>query len=385
MSSDRWRRKINLADSSFSPAITQCSFLHSMTASTATRAFIRSSSRSTLKNRLEIKHNLNNNSNHLPIRTSTTNSNLRHSSSSSSTCSPAFPCVDANEARGERLRLRAEQDRIRFQSKNLSQQNEPKAPACPPPSSSSSSSNPSVAFPCVDANEARAERLRNQGPALESNSSSSTSTDDGPEPAYSKVVSGYELFHYDQPFSLDYGGELPSFSLAYETWGKLNPSKSNCILLHTGLSASSHAASTPKNPSKGWWEAFIGPGKPLDTNKYFIICTNVLGGCYGSTGPSSPHPSDGQAWATRLPLLSLWDMVRAQFKLLDHMGIEKLYASLGSSMGGMQSIAAAHLEPERVARVVSISGCARSGPSSIALRYAQRSGECMMLKGGGQK
>lgn len=278
--------------------------------------------------------------------------------------------MDANEARGEKLRLQAQQS---------IQRSEPTSTSCSPSStSSSSSSNPSIAFPCVDANEARDQRLRNnEGPALDSDSNPSSTTDNGPEPAYSKVVSGYELFHHSQSFPLDYGGELPSFSLAYETWGQLNQDKSNCILLHTGLSASSHAASTKKNPQKGWWESFIGPNKPLDTNKYFIICTNVLGGCYGSTGPSSKHPHDenGEAWATRFPLLSIFDMVRAQFKLLDHLGIGKIYASLGSSMGGMQSIAAAHLEPDRVERVVSISGCARSGPASIALRYAQRSGE----------
>nr|CDI56614.1 related to homoserine O-acetyltransferase [Melanopsichium pennsylvanicum 4] len=197
----------------------------------------------------------------------------------------------------------------------------------------------------------------------------------GPEPSYTKVVSGYHIYHHPHVFKLDYGGQLPEFDLAYETWGTLNSDKSNAILLHTGLSASSHAASTPSNPAKGWWQDFIGPNKPLDTNRFFVICTNVLGGCYGSTGPSSPHPLDPSraAYATRFPILSVFDMVRAQFFLLDHLGIQKLYASVGSSMGGMQSIAAAHLETERVDRLVSISGCARSAPASIALRYAQRS------------
>ncbi|KAN0064870.1 Serine O-succinyltransferase [Thecaphora frezii] len=244
-----------------------------------------------------------------------------------------------------------------------------------------SSSNPSAAFPCVDANEERAERLRRQfarqGPELTPSSEVDDAVveDGGPEPSYTKVVSGYEMFHYPHEFPLDYGGKLPSFDLAYETWGALSPAKDNVILLHTGLSASSHAASTASNPAKGWWEDFIGPNKPLDTNKFFVICTNVLGGCYGSTGPSSRDPLDpaGAAYATRFPILSIFDMVRAQFLLLDHLGIERLYASIGSSMGGMQSLAAAHLERDRVARVVSISGCARSAPASIALRYAQRS------------
>ncbi|GAA5986718.1 hypothetical protein JCM11641_007751 [Rhodosporidiobolus odoratus] len=255
-------------------------------------------------------------------------------------------------------------------------------------------SNPAMSFPCVDQNELRTARLleqrqKEQQPSPSSSkstaasyntlgpsslASSATADDpDGPEPAYANVVAGYQVYDHPHPFPLDYGGHLPSFSLAYETWGTLNADKSNAVLLHTGLSASSHAHSTKANPAEGWWERFIGPGKALDTDKYFVICTNVLGGCYGSTGPSSLDPSDGQPYATRFPIISIFDMVRAQFKLLDHLGIGKLQASIGSSMGGMQSIAAAHLEPERVGKVVSISGTARSSPSSIAMRYAQRS------------
>ncbi|GAC94244.1 homoserine O-acetyltransferase [Pseudozyma hubeiensis SY62] len=280
--------------------------------------------------------------------------------SSSVHSQPEFSCVDANERRGQKLQRLAEQSK----------------PSCSTPSSSALSS---VAFPCVDANEAREDRLRAQfsSPQLASatDSESQEVDESGPEPSYTKVVSGYQLYHHPRPFKLDYGGELPQFDLAYETWGQLNEDKSNAILLHTGLSASSHAASTQSNPAKGWWEDFIGPNKTLDTNKFFIICTNVLGGCYGSTGPSSAHPLDatGAAYATRFPILSIFDMVRAQFLLLDHLGIDRLYASVGSSMGGMQSIAAAHLERSRVARLISISGCARSAPASIALRYAQRS------------
>lgn len=165
---------------------------------------------------------------------------------------------------------------------------------------------------------------------------------------------------------------LPEFTIAYESWGRLNVDRSNAILLHTGLSASSHAHSTPKNPQVGWWEKFIGPGCALDTDKFFVICTNVLGGCYGSTGPPSIDPADGEVYATRFPIITIEDMVRAQFRLLDALGIEKLYASVGASMGGMQSLAAGVLYPERVGRVVSISGCARSHPYSIAMRYTQR-------------
>ncbi|KAJ5689490.1 Serine O-succinyltransferase [Penicillium macrosclerotiorum] len=235
--------------------------------------------------------------------------------------------------------------------------------AAPPRKSSATatakdSSNPAMSFPCLDAQDAKSALL------------SARSLESGPEPSY--TTGSHERFHCEEPLLLDWGGVLPEFDIAYESWGQLNGDKSNAILLHTGLSASSHAHSTASNPKPGWWEKFIGPGLPLDTNKYFVICTNVLGGCYGSTGPSSMDPSDGKRYATRFPILTLDDMVRAQFRLLDALGIQKLAASVGSSMGGMQSLAAGVLFPERVGKIVSISGCARSHPYSIAMRHTQR-------------
>lgn len=215
-----------------------------------------------------------------------------------------------------------------------------------------------MSFPCLDAQEAKSALL------------SARSLQSGPEPSYTSGQ--HERHHCKDPLLLDWGGVLPEFDIAYETWGQLNSDKSNAILLHTGLSASSHAHSTPSNPKPGWWEKFIGPGLPLDTDKYHVICTNVLGGCYGSTGPSSKDPSDGKRYATRFPILTLDDMVRAQFRLLDALGIQKLAASVGSSMGGMQSLAAGVLFPDRVGKIVSISGCARSHPYSIAMRHTQR-------------
>ncbi|KAK4227514.1 putative homoserine O-acetyltransferase [Podospora fimiseda] len=229
------------------------------------------------------------------------------------------------------------------------------------PRRSGAPSNPAMKFPCVDALENRSATLRQQ--AARSDTS-------GPEPSY--TVGATEIFHSSEPLLLDHGGQLVEFDIAYETWGSLNPDRSNVILLHTGLSASSHAHSTPTNPQPGWWEKFIGPGLALDTNKYFVICTNILGGCYGSTGPSSVDPSDGKRYATRFPILTIQDMVRAQFRLLDSLGVDKLHASVGSSMGGMQSLAAGVTFPERVGRIVSISACARSHPYSIAMRYVQR-------------
>ncbi|CAI7658124.1 unnamed protein product [Penicillium bialowiezense] len=220
------------------------------------------------------------------------------------------------------------------------------------------SSNPAMSFPCLDAQEAKSAQL------------SARSLRSGPEPSY--TTGQHESYHCEDSLLLDWGGVLNEFDIAYESWGELNADKSNAILLHTGLSASSHAHSTASNPKPGWWEKFIGPGLPLDTNKYHIICTNVLGGCYGTTGPSSVDPADGKRYATRFPILTLDDMVRAQFRLLDGLGIKKLAASVGSSMGGMQSLAAGVLFPERVGKIVSISGCARSHPYSIAMRHTQR-------------
>jgi len=218
----------------------------------------------------------------------------------------------------------------------------------------------STKFPCVDAHAARESKLMS-----------------GPETPYARPnPSTYHLYRHKKPLPLTYYAStpLPAFDIAYETWGKLSAKKDNVILLHTGLSASSHAASTPLNQAPGWWEQFIGPGKALDSDAFFIICTNVLGGCYGSTGPSSLDPSTGTPYATQFPVLSLFDMVNAQFRLLDHLGIDRLHASVGGSMGGMQSLAAGWLFPERVGKIVSISGTARSSPAAIAMRFAQRSG-----------
>jgi homoserine O-acetyltransferase len=195
---------------------------------------------------------------------------------------------------------------------------------------------------------------------------------EGPEPNYDRVVSGYATFRHPRPFRCDWGGELPEFTLAYETWGALSPARDNAVLLHTGLSASSHARSHPSNPNPGWWEDFIGPGSAIDTNRFFVICSNLLGGCYGSTGPASTDPRTGRPYATDFPILTVGDMVRAQLALLDHLGIERLHASSGASLGGMQSLLLAALAPERVGRVVSISAALRSHPQSIAFRFVQR-------------
>lgn len=273
--------------------------------------------------------------------------------------SPAPSFRTRTSLRGHRWQTRRlhEQRSTRGQAATAPAPLEQDTPAPPPPSDSS---NPALSFPCLDAVESRSASLSQRSLS-------------GPEPSY--TTGKHLTFHSRKPLLLDWGGILPEFDVAYETWGQLNKTRSNAILLHTGLSASSHAHSTEANPKPGWWEKFIGPGRPLDTDKYFVICTNVIGGCYGSTGPSSLDPANSERYATRFPILTMEDMVRAQFRLLDEMGIEKLYASVGSSMGGMQSLAAGVLEPERVGKVVSISGCARSHPFSIAMRHTQRQGE----------
>ncbi|KAK9245698.1 Alpha/Beta hydrolase protein [Lipomyces tetrasporus] len=233
------------------------------------------------------------------------------------------------------------------------------APPSPSPIASSRSRTPSnaqMSFPCLDILEHR-----------------TRSFDSGPEPTYSRNLTGFEVYHSSQPLRLDNGGILREFDIAYETWGELNEDNSNAILLHTGLSASSHAHSHSKNTAPGWWQKFIGPGCAIDTNRFFVICTNVIGGCYGSSGPSSIDPADGERYATRFPIVTIDDMTRAQRRLLvEHLGITKLHASVGASMGGMQSLSFGTQFPESVGRIVSISGCARSHPYSIAMRHTQR-------------
>jgi len=242
-------------------------------------------------------------------------------------------------------------------------------------SSAVESARPLPSFPCVAQHAARENRILSQLDRA-SRSSPGDPSSSGPEPPYARPSpSTYQTYRHVGPLPLTYSAvPLPEFDVAYETWGTLSPARDNAILLHTGLSASSHAASTRENPAPGWWEKFIGPGRALDTSQFFVVCANVLGGCYGSTGPSSIDPVTGKPYATTFPVISIFDMVRAQYGLLDHLGIEKLYASVGSSMGGMQSLVAGWMSPERVGKIVSISGTARSSPSSIAMRFAQRSG-----------
>ena len=243
----------------------------------------------------------------------------------------------------------------------------PESVSDPTPTSPPTVTRPHT-FPCLDTLEVRTASLR-----------------ENPRPKQIDPANplglhhGHETFYYPYEMVMDHGGRLPEFYIAYETWGSLNAKKSNAILLHTGLSTSSHAKSHAANRKDGWWEKVIGSGKPLDTDKYFIICTNPIGGCFGSSGPSSIHPITGKHYATTFPIITIFDMVRAQFKLLDCLGIDKLYASVGNSMGGMQSLAAGVLRGgSRVGRIVTVSAAARSFPGSIAMRFVQRQGTALL-------
>lgn len=167
------------------------------------------------------------------------------------------------------------------------------------------------------------------------------------------------------PVPLAGGGSLPGVRVAYESWGELNADKTNAILLFHALSGSHHAAGTnsaiegigelwQEELHAGWWEEMIGPGKALDTDKYFIVCANYLGGCYGSTGPGSLHPETGKPWGSSFPAVSAADQVHVFARLLDSLGIEQLHALVGPSVGGLIALTFATLLPERVRNVIPI-------------------------------
>lgn len=168
----------------------------------------------------------------------------------------------------------------------------------------------------------------------------------------------------DNPFVFRSGAKLDHVEIAYETYGELNAEKSNAVLLFHAFSGSQHAAgfnpSVPDNPfwtgecKPGWWDLFIGPGKAFDTDKYFIICANYLGGCYGSTGPASIDPETGKRYGSTFPNLMVGDVVRSQADLLDALGIEQLLAVVGPSTGGLACVTFATLYPDRVRVVIPI-------------------------------
>ena len=177
-----------------------------------------------------------------------------------------------------------------------------------------------------------------------------------------------------QRLPLEGGGSLEAFTLAYETYGRLSEGKDNAILVTHALSGNAHCAGrhNPQDKRPGWWDMLIGPGKALDTEKYFIICANVIGGCSGSTGPASPNPATGAPYGTDFPIITIADMVNAQVMLLDHLGIDKLLAVVGGSMGGMQALEWAVSHPERVHLCVPMATAARQPTQAIAFNEVGR-------------
>ncbi len=172
---------------------------------------------------------------------------------------------------------------------------------------------------------------------------------------------------------LDSGVDLGPFTIAYSTYGKLNAERSNAILICHALTGDQYVAEPhPITGKPGWWDILVGPGKVLDTDRYFLICPNVLGGCMGSTGPAEIDPATGKPWGLTFPVYTIADMVRAQVKLLDHLGIEQLFCVTGGSMGGMQVLEWASAYPERVFSAVPIASAARHSAQNIAFHEVGR-------------
>lgn len=185
------------------------------------------------------------------------------------------------------------------------------------------------------------------------------------------------LMHFDcreAPFTFALGGELPEFTLAYEAYGTLNAARDNAILLIHALTGDAHAAGkhSPADRKPGWWDPVIGPGRPLDTTRYYIICANALGGCAGSTGPLSIDSHTGEPYGGRFPLVTVGDLVESQRLLLDRLGIRRLVAVMGGSLGGMQALEWAIRYPEVPARIAVIAAAGCLSPQGIALNEVGR-------------
>ena len=168
------------------------------------------------------------------------------------------------------------------------------------------------------------------------------------------------------------GGTLPEVVVAYESWGKLSAMRDNAVLVFTGLSPTAHACSSAEDPSPGWWEYMIGPDKPIDTNRFYVVCVNSLGGCFGTTGPSSINPKTGKPYGFDFPELTIEDIAKAGHHAMQELGIDHLCAVIGSSMGGMTSLAYALQYPDEVDHLVTISSACRSLPLALAMRSIQR-------------
>jgi homoserine O-acetyltransferase/O-succinyltransferase len=179
-------------------------------------------------------------------------------------------------------------------------------------------------------------------------------------------------FDLPSPFPMKRGGELLGATLAYETWGTLTAARDNALFILTGLSPSAHAAANAEDPSPGWWEEMIGPGKYIDTDRWYVICANTLGSCKGSTGPASINRATGQPYRLEFPALTLEDVANASHALVSGLGIERLACLVGNSMGGMSGLAYLVLHPGSVRAHISISTAPQAQPFAIAIRSLQR-------------
>jgi homoserine O-acetyltransferase len=172
----------------------------------------------------------------------------------------------------------------------------------------------------------------------------------------------------DLPLECDPSGLLPDVRLAYETWGELDGTGSNAVYIAHALTGDSHVTgpAEPGHHTGGWWTSMVGPGKPVDTDRFFVVCANVVGGCQGSTGPSSPHPTDGRPWGSRFPYLTMRDLVAAEIRLADALGVESYKLITGPSMGGMRAIEWAAMAPGRVRAIAPVGATAATTADQIA-------------------
>jgi len=176
------------------------------------------------------------------------------------------------------------------------------------------------------------------------------------------------------PLRLECGREIGPVTLAYETWGELSPEGDNCVLVCHALTGDSHAAGyyTSEDQKPGWWDIMIGPGKPIDTDRYFVVCSNVLGSCMGSTGPASIKPGTDEFWGMDFPIVTIGDMVEAQRLLLDHLGVKRLLSVVGGSVGGMQVLEWSVRYPERVASAIPLATTCEHSALAIAFNEVAR-------------
>ncbi|WP_368565729.1 homoserine O-acetyltransferase [Pseudoxanthomonas sp. UTMC 1351] len=186
------------------------------------------------------------------------------------------------------------------------------------------------------------------------------------------IPPGTRFHPLSSPFPMKRGGQLHNARVAFETWGELNATGDNAILIVTGLSPDAHAARNAANPEDGWWEAMVGPGKPIDTDRWFVICVNSLGSCKGSTGPASINPATGDRYRLDFPELSIEDVADAAYEVVHGLGIRQLACIIGNSMGGMTALAFLLRHPGAARTHINISGSAQALPFSIAIRSLQR-------------